>query len=321
MRYEDTTLSSPEIGEELEVDYLLEGTVRREGCEVRITAQLIHAATDGHLWANAYDRDITDVFAVQSEIARTIAAALEQRLLPGEGAEAALDGTLDPTDYDLLLRGREYLNRPGEDDVRKYPLAMEFFHRAIEANPRFAHAYAGMSQAFRRHVGLPLVRIRRDSTLHYARQAVKLTPDLPEGVTELGFGHLFAGDHAPAEAAFERALALDPDRADAMDGMAPIAAMRGRLDEAVRWQRRAASVDPFSGPSRSAPSRSEARARTPSTRRRGVCREGNGSGGEAAAGHSVRAFGRPGGAPACRPAGPCAWCAVSGGRKSDVFQG
>jgi TolB-like protein/DNA-binding SARP family transcriptional activator/Tfp pilus assembly protein PilF len=246
MRYKGTSLSSPEIGSELDVEYLLEGTVRREANEVRITAQLIHAATDGHLWADAYDRDVTDVFAVQSEIAATIASALEQRLLPGGSEGMASGGTRDPTAYDLFLRGREYLNRPGEGDLRKYALAMDFFRRALDLDPAYAHGHAGLAQAFRRHVALPLAPVRRDSVLHHASRAVELAPDLVEGITELGFGHLYAGDHDSAESAFQRALTLDPNHAHALDGMARLAAVRGRLDHAASWQARAVAVDPLS---------------------------------------------------------------------------
>jgi TolB-like protein/DNA-binding SARP family transcriptional activator/Tfp pilus assembly protein PilF len=246
MRFKETTLSSPEIGRELGVDLLLEGTVRREGDVVRITAQLIDAEADAHLWAEAYDREVRDVFGVQREIAERIAAALERRLLPGAREELAAGETPDPDAYDLLLRGREYLNRPGETDLRKYPLAMDFFRRALEIDPEYARAYAGIAQAFRRHVALPAVPVRRDSILYHARRAIELAPELAEAATELGFGHLFSGDLGPAEVAFHRALAADPNQADAMDGMARLAALGGRLDDAIRWRRRAVAVDPFS---------------------------------------------------------------------------
>jgi TolB-like protein/DNA-binding SARP family transcriptional activator/Tfp pilus assembly protein PilF len=246
MRYKGTGLSSPEISRELGVELLLEGTVRREGDVVRITAQLIDGEADAHLWAEAYDRDVRDVFGVQREIAERIAAALERRLLPGAREGLAAGETDAPDAYDLLLRGRDYLNRPGETDLRKYPLAMDLFRRALEIDPDYARAYAGIAQAFRRHVALPAVPVRRDSILYHARRAIELAPELPEAATELGFGHLFSGEFGPAEDAFRRALAGDPNHPDAMDGMARVAAMGGRLDDAVRWQRRAVAVDPFS---------------------------------------------------------------------------
>ena len=246
MRYKGSALSSPEIGRELGVGFLLEGTVRREGDVVRITAQLIDAEGDAHLWAETYDREVRDVFEVQGEIAERIAAALERRLLTGLREGVAGGEPPDPDAYDLLLRGREYLNRSGPTDLQKYPLAIGFFRRALEVDPDYARAYAGIAQAFRRYVVLPAVPVRRDSILHHAGRAIELAPELADAATELGFGHLFGGETASAEAAFRRALAVDPNQADAMDGMARLAAMGGRLDDAVRWQRRAVSVDPLS---------------------------------------------------------------------------
>jgi Tfp pilus assembly protein PilF len=123
---------------------------------------------------------------------------------------------------------------------------MDFFRRALEIDPEYARAYAGIAQAFRRHVALPAVPVRRDSILYHARRAIELAPELAEAATELGFGHLFSGDPGPAEDAFQKALTADPSHPDAMEGMARLAAMGGRLDDAVRWQRRAEAVDPFS---------------------------------------------------------------------------
>ena len=245
MRYRETELPVTQIADELQVDYLLEGTVRRDGDRVRITAQLIDGAADDHLWAQVYDRDLGDIFQLQREIAEEIASALQFRL--GAGATTVKgfhDG--DPLAYDLLLRGREALNRPGEGNLQKYRLAMDHFREALAIDPAFAPAYAGLAQTYRRHVGLPMIPVRRDSTLHYAAQAVEAVPDLVEGLVELGFGHLFAGDQTRAQANFERALVLDPNQGDAWEGLARISAIQGRLDEAAVRQSWAVGIDPFS---------------------------------------------------------------------------
>jgi TolB-like protein/DNA-binding SARP family transcriptional activator len=245
MRYRDTDLSVAEIAEELQVDYLLEGTVRRDGDRIRITAQLIDGFADDHLWAQVYDRDLGDVFQLQREIAERIASALQFRL----SSRASVLGDHqrgDPLVYDLFLRGREALNRPGEGNLQKYRLAMDHFREVLAMEPGYAPAYAGLAQAYRRHVGLPMIPLRRDSTLHYAAQAVEMAPDLVEGLVELGFGHLFAGEQGRAQATFERALVLDPNQADAWEGMARISAMQGRLGEAVVRQSWAVGIDPFS---------------------------------------------------------------------------
>jgi TolB-like protein/Flp pilus assembly protein TadD len=248
MRYKGSELAAAQIAGELRVGHVLEGSVRREGNQVRINVQLIDPARDSPLWAARYDRELTSIFEIQGELAQRIAEALEQRLSPEDRTRIAAGGTEDLAAYELLLRGREYLNRPGAGDLRKYPLAMGFFRQALEVDPGYARAYVGLSQVFRRNVALPTIPVRRDSILFYARRAVDLDPELAEAATELAYGHLFAGDRARAEAEFQRALALDANQADAMEGMARLAVLGGRLDEAVRWQRRAVAVDPLAAP-------------------------------------------------------------------------
>jgi TolB-like protein/DNA-binding SARP family transcriptional activator/Flp pilus assembly protein TadD len=249
-RYKDSQAAVAEIARDLGVAHILEGSVRREGNRVRITAQLIDAARDDHIWAETYDRELTDIFEVQSDIAGHIAQALAQRLTPtptpaptaqGERAEDAARLTA----YDLLLRGREYLNRRGDTDVTKYPLALGLFRRALEVDPDYARGHAAVSETYRRHILLPLIPTRADSMLAYSTRAVALDPDLPAAATELGFAFFFSGQRDRAEAELRRALALDPNQADAMEGLAGLAAINGRLIEAVRWQRQAVANDPL----------------------------------------------------------------------------
>jgi TolB-like protein/DNA-binding SARP family transcriptional activator len=247
LRYRETTLSVPQVAGELGVRFLLTGSVRREGDQVRITAQLLDAPQDDHLWAETYDRELLDVFQVQSEIAGRIADALAQRI-GGAPATLAAGGTRDLEAWDLYLRGREYLNRPGEADLQKYELAIGFFRRAVELDPDYAHGYAALSEAWRRHVALPLVPIRRDSVLHYAALALDRSPELPEAVVAMGYGRLFAGDPDGAEPRFREALDLDPNQADAWEGLALLAALEGALDSAVLRQARAVQLDPLAVP-------------------------------------------------------------------------
>jgi TolB-like protein/Flp pilus assembly protein TadD len=242
MRYKGTELAIPQIARQLGVSHVLEGSVRREENRVRITAQLIDARTDTHLWAETYDRELAGVFRVQTEIAQQIADALRRRLAP---ERLAGGGTPHFAAYDLLLRGREYLHRPGDADLRKFAPAMSFFRRALALDPGYARAYAGLSEAFRLHVALP-EQIRRDSALAYARRAVAADPELAEAAAALGAAYALADDRVRAREQFRRALDLDPNRADARAGHARLAALDGRLDQAARWQRRAVEVDPTS---------------------------------------------------------------------------
>ncbi len=245
MRYKNSDLSLPEIAGELNVAYILEGSVRREQNQVRITAQLINVEQDNHLWAETYDRELTDIFQVKSEISYQIAEALQQYLPVADHDRIARGGTENITAYDLLLRGREYLNRPGVADQRKYTVAADFFRQAIEADPDFTRAYASLSEVFRRNVLLPITA-RRDSMLYYSAKAIELDSNLPEAATEMGYAYLFDWKHSLAEIEFQRALALDPNQAEAMSGLARLSAINGRLDEAVRWERLGLRSDPLS---------------------------------------------------------------------------
>jgi TolB-like protein/DNA-binding SARP family transcriptional activator len=245
MRYRGSDLGVAAIAAELGVRYLVEGSVRREDENVRITAQLIDAARDAHLWAETYDRELTGVFGIQSEIAQQIADALRRRLPPEERSRIAAGGTASPAAYDLLLRGREYLSRPGAGDVRKFGPAMRFFREALDADPAFARAHVGLSAAFSSHTGLPPALVR-DSALTHARAAVELDPALAEAWAMLGWAHLVAWDPPAAEHAFRRALSLDPNDANALAGLARVVRLHGRADESVRLQARVVELDPFS---------------------------------------------------------------------------
>jgi adenylate cyclase len=231
MRFKGRDRPIGEIARELGVAFVVEGSVRRDGNELRISASLIDAHRDALLWADAYDEELTGVFQLQSEITDQISRALEQRLSPADLARIAGGGTESLGAYDLLLRGREHLGRPGRADATKYVVAAEYFRRALEADPDYARAYAGLAERFRQDVHLPATPIRRDSILFYAGRAVELDPDLVEAVTELGYGHLYGQRWEEAEQSFRRALALDRSQADAMRGLSRLAALRGRLDD------------------------------------------------------------------------------------------
>ena len=245
MRYRNSQLPIAQIATELGVRYIVAGSVRREDDRVRIAAQLIDGASDTQLWAETYDRELSGIFEVQSDIAGRIAEQLRHRLPAAERARIAEGGTTNASAYDLVLRGREYLNRPGDADIRKYAPAIAYFREALNIDPDYAQAYVGLSRAYRRHVGLPIL-LRQDSALFHARRAVELDPRSAEAAAALGLAHLVAREPAEAGEAFRSALALDPNQAEALTGHARLALMQRRYDEAVRWQQRSVAVDPFS---------------------------------------------------------------------------
>lgn len=242
-QYRDSGLTPVGIARELGVDWILTGSVRREDGRVRVTAHLVDARTEAQVWTYAYDRELSGIFELQEDIAARIAAALTPRLAGRGRTRLTPGGTTDVVAYDLFLRGREYLNRPGEGDVRKFGPAMDLFGQALAADPSFGRAYVGMSEAFRSHVGLPLT-MRRDSALHYARLAIRTDPGLADAAAALGWGFLIASRRDSAEVALDRALRLDPNHAAALAGRARLEWVRGRIDEAVRWQQRALAIDP-----------------------------------------------------------------------------
>jgi TolB-like protein/DNA-binding SARP family transcriptional activator/Tfp pilus assembly protein PilF len=245
MRFKGTELPIREIARELGVRYLLEGSVRKDGNRVRISAQLIDASTDSHVWAESFDREAVGIFEIQSEIAQRVATALRHQLSPMDRARISQGGTSNLAAYDLLLRGREYLNRPGDADDRKYEPALAFFRRSAEADPAWARPLAAISEAYRRNVYIP-PPVAAESAIHYAKRALAVDPQLAEASAALGAAYLLAGRRELASAELTRTLALDRNQSEAMAELARLAALEGRLDEAVRWQRRAVSVDPSS---------------------------------------------------------------------------
>ena len=248
MLYKGAALTIPEIARELGVTYVVGGSVRRDGNQVRINAELLDPVRDTHIWAERYDRELTGIFQVQAEIADRIATALAQSLSPEDRTRIAEGSTTDPVALDLLHRGYSHLYRPGgRADLGRYEVALDFFHRALEVDPDFARAHVAIAEAYRRHVALPAVPDRRDLIVEYAGKALELDPELPEGLAELGFAHLFRSDDwGRARELFLRALALDHSQALAMEGLGRLEGLNGRLAEAVRWQRRALAVDPRS---------------------------------------------------------------------------
>jgi len=142
MLYKGKRKPTPEIARELNVDAVVEGAVMRSGERVRITAQLIQARTDRHLWAESYERDLRDILALQSEVARAIAEEIRIKSTPQERARMASRGSVDPEAYDACMKGQRAM------DPRTYDIAIKYFQQAIEKEPNFAMAYAGLAGAY-----------------------------------------------------------------------------------------------------------------------------------------------------------------------------
>jgi adenylate cyclase len=241
--YRDSDKGLRLIAQELGARYVLEGSVRRGGTGVRVTAQLIDARTDGHVWAETYDRPMDDVLAIQSDVATRIAAALRARLTPEERRRIETPGTRDPVAAELFLRARgiNTARRAGAD------VAIELYRGAIERDPRYAAAWAGLAGTYGMRVlshGYP--REWADSGAALARHAITLDSDLADGHAALGFNLLLLGRLHQARTALERAVELSPSLADPADQLGWLERELGRFDVSARWSRRAIAVDPSS---------------------------------------------------------------------------
>jgi serine/threonine-protein kinase len=236
-----------QIAATLGVATVLEGSVRRAGDRVRIMAQLIDAGTDQHLWAESYDRGLSDIFAIQSDVALNIAAALRAELSPEEETRIRSEPTNDLQAYQLYLQGRHCVNRFTEEGMRK---GIEYFEQAIEKDPDYALAYAALAIAYTElGLGQGAGHLRPEVSYQQARDAVVKALALDAG---LGDAHCAAAflrwvrdfDWTGAEEEFNRALQLSPGSADTHDLYGRMCSELERYDEAIALEQRAQELDP-----------------------------------------------------------------------------
>jgi len=237
-----------EIAARLQVATLLEGSVRRVGDRVRIVAQLIDAGTDQHLWAETYDRQLTNIFAIQTEVALRIADALKAELSPGEKARIGREPTSDLRAYQLYLQGRNSFIRYTADGIRE---AIRYFEEAIERDPRYALAHAAVGMAFMElgEIGFMPPDEAFSRAAAAAARALALDPDLGEAHCVAAFVKFAVDfDWAGAEEEFKRALELSPSSADTYDLYGRLCSALERYDEAIAMQQRAQELDPLAHP-------------------------------------------------------------------------
>jgi adenylate cyclase len=244
--YKGRSVDVRSVGRDLGVRSVLEGSIRRAGNRVRITAQLIDAATGGHLWAERYDRDLTDLFAVQDDVTRRIVDALKVTLSPVETARLADSQACNIEAYDYFLRGREFLL--GENKTReKFEQSKNFFLRALEFDPNHSQAYAGLSWAyifdyFNRWSDKP------DDSLqlakHTAEQAIEKDPREPFARHSAALAFMIAKDLDRAKSEAEIAIALNPNDALAYNVLGGVHTYSGQHPEAIEMIERAIRLDP-----------------------------------------------------------------------------
>jgi TolB-like protein/Flp pilus assembly protein TadD len=248
MRYKGSDKPLPEIARELNVDAVVEGTVVRSGDKVRITAQLIEAATDRHLWVESYERDLRDVLALQSEVARAIAREIEVELTSQEQVRLVSARPVDPEAYELYLRGRYHYDKWTKEGFEN---AIEYFQKAIEADPNYAQAYAALanSNGWLWFMGyLPPEEYSSRFTA-LIKKALEIDDALPEAHLSLAQNKFYyKWDWMGAEPEFKRAIEHSPSLVEAHQEYAFYLTAMGRLAEAMAEAKRAQQLDPFSYP-------------------------------------------------------------------------
>jgi len=247
MRYKGSKRPLKEIAQELTVDALLEGSVMRAGDMVRITVQLIAAATDQLIWAESYERDLSDILALQSEVARAIADEVQIKLTPQEQARLSGVRAVNPKAYEAYLKGRYYWNKRTEEGLKK---GIDYFRQAIAEDPKYALAHAGLADSYLLLAwssALP-PREAMPKAKAAALEAVQLDDRLAEAHNSLGgILQLYDWDREAAEREFRRALELNPASPDAHHWYAmTLLAPSGRLPEATLEMQRAQDLDPLS---------------------------------------------------------------------------
>ncbi len=230
-----------EIGRELGVQYVVEGSVRRAGARMRVTAQLVEAATGNHLWAERYDRELADIFAVQDELVQAIATAVPGRLDEAATERARRKPTESLTAYDYILRGESLFSANYGT-----PEAMALFEKAIELDPRCARAYCRLAAYHAYSVFAHGTSVEK--ALHLARSFADkaLASDPGDSLVQVivAQAYLMVGDHSLARRYFEKAVALNPNDIVVIRFAPQILAYLGDHDEALKWNRKYLRVDP-----------------------------------------------------------------------------
>jgi TolB-like protein/Tfp pilus assembly protein PilF/predicted Ser/Thr protein kinase len=246
MQYKGAKKPLPEIAKELGVDAIVEGSVLPAGDRVRITAQLIQASTDKHLWAESYDRDLRDVLALQSEVARAITREIKATVTPGERAHLATASVVDPEAYRLYLQGRYHF---AQRTLPAFEKSQQLFQEALERDPDYAQAYAGLAESYGivPFYGGASPKDAFPKAKAAALKAVELDSSLAEGHTALGFVLFYWDwDWAAAERELKRAIEINPNYVIVHHWYAEFLGAMGRHDEAIAEIRRAQELDPLS---------------------------------------------------------------------------
>jgi len=241
-QFKDKEVDIPTIAEQLGVEHVLEGSVRKSGMTVRITAQLIDADTDKHLWSETYDRELDDIFAIQDEIARKVVDELHVTLL----GEAPKTTQTDPEAYAMYLEGLHYLDLDG---LEYWPRAIELFEAVIDIDPAYAPAWYGRARAIREMANFGMMDLDEGTALarKWTEHALTLDPELAEAWALLArFALIYEWDWTAARELIDRALLAGPNNPDVLEMAARYHQTLGQIDKMIEYSDKAVSQDPLS---------------------------------------------------------------------------
>jgi TolB-like protein/Flp pilus assembly protein TadD len=246
-QYRATTKPIRQIAQELGVAWVLEGSVQRAGGKVRVTGQLINARTDEHVWAKSYDRDLTDIFAIQTALSREIASALSAAISPATQKFIERRPTDNPAAYDAYLKARDLSNRSPISSLPALREEEELFKRAVQLDPNFAAAWGELARVHALFVfwGINGSAGRLADADAAIAQAVRLAPDAPEVIEALGtYAYYAYRDYARATEQYEKLARLQPNNATVYSSLGLIERRQGRWAESLASFHRAAALDP-----------------------------------------------------------------------------
>ncbi len=231
-----------QIGRDLGVGHVLDGSVRKSGDRLRVTAQLVDVSNGYHLWAKTFDQKLEDVFHIQDEIAQNIARSLLTTITSGDRAAIKTTSSQDVTAYEYYLRGRHFINRFRKTHIE---FARQMFRHAIDADPDFALAWAGYADCYSLLIMYADPRADyRDEAARASKRAVELQPELAEAHASLGLAYLVADEYRAAESEFEKALALNPRLYEGYYYCGRAKFHQGDIERAAELFAQAAEVDP-----------------------------------------------------------------------------
>lgn len=235
-------VSIPKVAEALGVNTILEGSVRRAGDHVRITAQLIDVETDSHLWSDTYDRELKDVFSIQDDIAKSIVDALQMTLSPKERRAIQFVATSNPRAYDFYLRGRSYMYTMTRRD---YEYAIRMFQQAIDLDAKYAQAYAGIADAYSHlYRYADATRENAQKARDASEKAIALDPDSAEARASRGLAMFISENYEEAEQEFAKAIELNPNLFESYYYFGLAYSSQGEFDKAAEMYRKAMEVNP-----------------------------------------------------------------------------